>query len=86
MAVIEAENPVNSAWSVHVMPRTPLKQPTFNLKAADKYQGLCNFAIELKNIFMTNGYNVQDNEKVLIILNLLCRGLHFMQKLNDKEQ
>ena len=35
---------------------------------------------------MTNSYDIQDNEKIPIILNLLSRvGQHFMQTLNDKE-
>ena len=39
----EAENPVNAARSVQVMPRTgsqALKKPPFNWKTADKYQEL----------------------------------------------
>ena len=40
-----------------------------------------------KEIFMTNSYNLQDNEKVLIILNLLSReGMQFMLRLNDEEE
>ena len=36
---------------------------------------------------MTNSSNIQDNEKVSIILNLLDRDeLHFMQTLNEEEQ
>ena len=40
MTVIDAENTVNTARIVYVMPRMgspTLKQPTFNWKAADKY-------------------------------------------------
>ena len=31
--------------------------------STDKYQELWNFKIEVKNIFMTNSYNTQDNER-----------------------
>ena len=44
-----ALNPVNAAWPVHVIPRigSPVpKQPTFDWKAADKYQELWNLEIE----------------------------------------
>ena len=60
MVVKEAENPVNTARSVQVMPRAgspALKQSTFDWKARDKYQELQNFEIEVKNIFMTNSCN-----------------------------
>ena len=82
------ENPVNAARSVQVMfkigSQAP-KQPIFNLKTMGKYQELLNF--EIKNILLTNSYNIQDNEKVPVILNLLCReGLQFTETLNDGEQ
>ena len=36
---------------------------------------------------MTNGYNIQDNEKLPIIFNGLWReGLHLKQTLSDEEQ
>ena len=35
---------------------------------------------------MTNSYKMQDNKKVIIIINCLGRrGLKFMQRLNDEE-
>ena len=43
MVVKEAENSVNTARSVHIMPRTgcpALNQPSFNWEAAEKYQEL----------------------------------------------
>ena len=82
------ENPVNAARSVQVMSRIgnqAPKQPIFDWKTMGKYRELLNF--EIKNILLTNSYNIQDNEKVPIILNLLCReGLQFTETLNDGEQ
>ena len=43
--------------------------------------------IEIKNIFMTNSFSIQDNGKVPIIQNWHGReGLQFMQILKDKEK
>ena len=56
MAVREADNPVNSARIIHAMPGSDgpaLGQPLVDWKMADKYQNLCNFEVEVKNIFMT---------------------------------
>ena len=82
MAVKEVENPGNATSSVQVMPKTgssTLKQSTFNWKAKEKYQEQKIFGIEVKKIFITNSYNMQNNEKVLIILKCLGRaGLQFM--------
>ena len=59
----------------------------FNWKVADKYQELYNFEIEVKKIFMTNGHNTQESEKVPKILNgLHWEELWFLQTLNDVEK
>ena len=76
MAVRVADNPVTSARPVHTMPRSgglALRQPMFDLKAAEKYQELCNFEIKVKNTFMINYYNTQESRKAHIILNKLCQ-------------
>ena len=41
----------------------------FNLKAIDKFHGLCSFEIEVKNILITDNYTIQESEKFRIILN-----------------
>ena len=64
-----------------------VKQPTFNLRAADKYQELQHLEIEIKNILTTNTYTTQDNDKIPIIFNWLGReGLQLVQTLNDKKK
>ena len=58
------------------MPRSggpALRQPMFDWKAAYKYQKLCSFEMDSKNIFMTNCYNTQERERVPLILNWLGR-------------
>ena len=53
VAIREAEKTVNNARPVHAAPRSgspAQKQPTFDWKVQDKYQELCNFEIEVKNI------------------------------------
>ena len=40
-----------------------LKKPTFDWKAANKYQELQNFKIEVKNSLMSNGYNTQESKE-----------------------
>ena len=86
ITIREADNLINNARSIHTMPRSGipvLRQPTW--KVAKKYQELCNFEIEVKNIFMTNNYNRQENERVSITLNWLCwEGIRFMQTLSDE--
>ena len=65
MAVREAENLVNNAIPMHTLPRSgipALRQTTFYLKVADKYQDLCSFKIEVMDIFMTNNYITQEQE------------------------
>ena len=54
MAIREADNPVNSARPIHTTARLDSlawRQPTFYWKMRDKYQELCNFETEVKNIF-----------------------------------
>ena len=61
MVVREADNLVNNAKPIQAMPRSSspvLRQPTFDWKASNKYQELCSFEIETKNIFVVNNYNV----------------------------
>ena len=63
------------------------KQTMFDWKMPDKYHRLCNFKIDIKNIFHTNNYNIQESEKVPIMINWLCHeGLRLEQTLNVKEQ
>ena len=60
---------------MHAMPRSgnpALRQATFDWKVADKYQEVCNFETEVKNIFMTNNHNTQESERVPLILNWLA--------------
>ena len=63
-----SRDPVNADRSMQEMPRTgggpALKQPTFDdCEAVDKNQELYNFEMEVKNIFITNSYNIQDNKR-----------------------
>ena len=74
MTVREADNLVSNARPLHTTPRLgspALRQQMFDWKARDKYQELCNFPLEVKNIFMTNNYETQESERVPIILNWL---------------
>ena len=51
--VREVGNPVNNARIIHTIPRssTPMpRQPTFEWKPLDKFQELCTFEMEKKNI------------------------------------
>ena len=52
MAVREADNPVNNARPLHAMPRSggPALTTDVDWKVVDKYQELCNFEKEVKNI------------------------------------
>ena len=57
LAVREVDTPVNNAKLVHAALRSgslALCKPTFNWKVADKCQEVCDFEIEVNNIFMTN--------------------------------
>ena len=60
-----------------------LKQLTFDLKATGKYHELCNFGIQVKNIFITNNYNIQESEKFPITVNWF--GHKGLRLLNEKE-
>ena len=63
-----------------------MEQPMIHWSATDKYHE-CNFELEVKKIFMTNNYNIQESEKVPRILNWLCwEGFRFIQALNDERQ
>ena len=90
MALREVGNPVIIARSVNIAPRSSrpvLKESTFDCKVVDEYQELCNFEIEVKNIFMTNSSHTQESERVLIILNWLgWEGLGFVQTLKKEKQ
>ena len=53
ITVREADKPFNNVSPIHKTPRlgSPvLRQPMFDWKATHKYQELCNFKIEVKNI------------------------------------
>ena len=64
-----------------------LKQPTFDWKAPDKHHELCNFEIQVKDIFLTNNYNIQESKKVPIIMNRLDHDrLRFVQSLYNEEK
>ena len=64
------------------MDRPTLKQLIFDWKIPDNYHKLCNFEKEIKNIFMTKNYNIQESEKVKC---LGCEGLRFVQTLKNEE-
>ena len=69
--VREAEGSSKCRRAVQAGPRVPgptLRQLIFNWKAQDKYNEFYNFKIEVRNISLTNGYNIKENEKVLIII------------------
>ena len=68
------DNLVNNAKPINAMPRLgnpALRQPIFDWKVANKYQKLCDFEIEVWNIFMTKKYNVQESEKIPAVLHSL---------------
>ena len=71
--------PANTKWPVQAMPQTSgpvLKQPMFSWKFPDVCLELWNFKIEVKNIFLINSYNIQEGQKVPVIMNWLgCEGL-----------
>ena len=89
MAVRKVDNLVNSARSIHAVPRSghPALWKTYNWLKRDRYSKLCNFKTGIKNIFMTNNYNMQGSEKVPIILTWLgWEKPRFVQTLNDEDQ
>ena len=58
------------------------KQPAFDWKVP-----VGNFEIDIRNIFLTNDYNIQDSDKVPIIMIWLGhKGLRLLQTLNGGEQ
>ena len=64
-----------------------LRQPTFKSKVHDKYNELNNFKTEVRNIFLMNNHNIEESEKVPIIMNWLgCAGLRVVHALTDSEQ
>ena len=72
MAVREAGSPTENIRTAQLTPRTSgtiLKQPTISWKAQDKYNKLHNSEIEVKNIVLTNSYDMQESKKVPIIMN-----------------
>ena len=48
-----------------------LRPPMIDWEEVDKYQELCNFEIEVKNIFITHNYNTQESESISVILKWL---------------
>ena len=42
-------------------------QPVLDLKSPGKYVGLCNFEIEVKNIFLGNYCNIQESKKIQLL-------------------
>ena len=69
MGVREAEGPTESRIPVHILPRAnglAMREPTIDRKAQDKYNELINFTTEVRNIFMTNSYNIQESSKKML--------------------
>ena len=52
---------------------TMLKQSTFDWQISDKSNGLHNFEIEIRNIFLTNSYNIK-SKRVPVIPNWFGHG------------
>ena len=64
-----------------------LKEPMFDWKLLDRYIELCYFEIEIKDLFLTNNYSIQEREKLPIIMNWLGNeGLNFMQIRSDTQK
>ena len=60
-----------------------------NWKEPNKYHELCNFKKEVKNIFLTKYYNLQESRKVPLIMNWLgCEGCekNCKKTFNDEEK
>ena len=85
MAVKERHIPVNTTKPAPAKTKTGcpvLNHPLLKWKSPDKYLGLCNFEVKVKNIFLTNRYNIQESKNS----NWLGHeGIGFMQTLNDTE-
>ena len=90
MVVTEIKIHVNPTGWVLTMTKPSglvLKQPIFDSISPDKYLGHCNFEVEVKNISWKYSYNIQESEKVSIIINWPgCEGLKFIQTLNNTQQ
>ena len=70
MAFRETEIPVNTTRLVPPIPQISgpvLNKPMFDWKSPDKYLELHNFEIEIKNIFLTNSYNIQESKKCQLL-------------------
>ena len=62
-----------------------LKQPQFNLEAADKYSEWKAFTLEVRNMLST--YNAQEQDKILLEKNWVGRkGLHYIEGLTEEEK
>ena len=85
MAVKDAVNPVNALKC----PNQAVLRPNNEQLIGRKQTSTKSYKtkIEIKNIFMTNSYSKQDNEKVPIILHWFGReGLPFLQTLSGEEK
>ena len=66
MAVSKAESPSKSGRPVQMMLRKngpALQQLTFDWKAQDKHNELNIFKIKVRNTFITNSYNIEENKE-----------------------
>ena len=74
MAVRKAKTQATITRPTPGMPKTGapvLKQVIFGWKFPNKYIEVCNFAIEVKTIFLTKSYNIQGSQRVPIIMTRL---------------
>ena len=56
-------------------------------KAVDKFHKYKNFELEVRNIFLTNTYKIQECEQVSIKMSWpRCEGFRLVQTLNDGEK
>ena len=73
----EADNLNSNAKPMHAILRSgspALRQLALEWKVTDKYQELCHFKVEVKDIYMTDNYNMQESEKVPVLPSWLGRG------------
>ena len=62
-----------------------LKQPQFNLEAADKYSEWKAFTLEVRNILST--YSTQEQDNIALVKNWLGRkGLHYIESLTEADK
>ena len=61
MTIREADNLINNATPIHIILRLggPALKTYIDWEVAIKYQELCDFEIDVKNIFMTKSYNTE---------------------------